>query len=88
MDADFCGVSTVAVENCSPGQGCCDEGSSHGHEMMWIQLADSDGQAVSLNATHLVMIKEHGDRARVVHACCEVAVLQSHAAAIGRSSRP
>jgi hypothetical protein len=56
--------------------------------MMWIQLADSDGQAVCLNATHLVMIKEHGDRARVVHACCEVAVLQSHAAAIGRSSRP
>jgi hypothetical protein len=49
----------IAVQG-SPGQGC-DEGSSHGDEMTWIQLADPDGQAVSLNATQLVMIKEHGD---------------------------
>jgi hypothetical protein len=55
--------------------------------MMWSQLADSDGQAVSLNATHLVMTKEHGDRARVAHACCEVTVLQSHAAAIVKALR-
>jgi hypothetical protein len=50
--------------------------------MMWIQFTDSDGQAVSFNATHLVMIKEHGDRTRVVHARGEVTVLQSHAAIV------
>jgi hypothetical protein len=50
--------------------------------MMWIQLADSDGQPVSLNATHPVMIKERGDRTRVVHAQGEITVLQSHAAIV------
>jgi uncharacterized protein YlzI (FlbEa/FlbD family) len=47
---------------------------------MWIQLTECEGQTISLNSTHIVMIKEHGDRTLVVHARGEVAVLQSQEA--------
>ncbi|HEV2898808.1 MAG TPA: hypothetical protein VGX71_13425 [Pseudaminobacter sp.] len=47
---------------------------------MWIQLTDSGGQTISSNSTHLVMIKEHGDRTLLVHTRGEVMVLQSHEA--------
>jgi hypothetical protein len=49
---------------------------------MWIQLTDCSGHTISLNSTHLVMIKEHGDRTLLVHTRGEVMVLQSHDAVL------